>query len=190
MDLTEYVRTFAGLMSPSGKRPGYKYASTYELVAAEGRGFVSAGLTVDQHAYVRSVIRGRGRFPWKQCFSSSQLVKLNDRENRLEYYEGYAVCATGIPVHHGWLVLDGDRVIDLTWRKHGLARVRRKLEHTRIFGEFPTGWGYFGMNVASGSDIRRYAVTYGEWASFLDNWREGFPLMRESSNQAHDGGAP
>lgn len=164
-----------------GSPPGWKYASLEGLVFAEGRDFVSAPLTAEQHRYLRAVLASTSRrFPWKECFATSQRVKLlGDFESRLDYYEGWAV-SRAIPVHHGWLVLDAERVIDLTWRKTGLAKVRLPLERTRIFGEFPEGWEYRGVFAADREEIRARAVQLQEWASFLDDWRNGYPLLRAS----------
>jgi hypothetical protein len=164
-----------------GVPPGWRYASLEGLVLAEGRDFVSAPLTAEQHKYLRAVLAGTSRrFPWKECFATSQRVKLlRDFEARLDYYEGWAV-SSAIPVHHGWLVLDGERIIDLTWRKTGLAKVRLPLERTRIFGAFPEGWEYRGVRAASREQIRERIAQRQEWSSFLDDWRDGYPMLRNA----------
>lgn len=161
--------------------PGYRYSSMEDLVLKTGRSFSSAPLTKDQHRYIREVIsRDGGRFPWKECFATAQRIKaFSDVENRLEYYEGWAMGGV-IPCLHGWLILDGERVIDLTWRKTGLARVRVKLEHTRVFGSFPDGWGYRGLRVASREEICERVARRREWGSFIDDWQEGYPLLKAS----------
>jgi hypothetical protein len=158
---------------------GFKYPCIEGLVLAEGREFVSAPLTAEQHRYIREVINLAGRrFPWKECFSTSQRIKaLYDFDSRLDYYEGYAA-SFAFPVHHGWLVLDGERVIDLTWRKQGIKPTRLKLEHTRVFGKFPEGWAYRGVVAADRDEIKARAIKYQEWGSFLDDWREGYPRLR------------
>ena len=175
--LNEYLKMMDAVRG--APPPGYRYASLEGLVLAEGREFESAPLTPDQHRYIREVIaRDGGKYPWKACFSTSQrIVAMSDFDRRLSYIEGWAQGAL-IPVHHGWLALDGERVIDLTWRTTGLQKVRRKLEATRIFGEFPKGWAYRGIHVADRETIVQRAVQHREWASILDNWREGYPLLR------------
>ena len=173
--LMNYLKMFAALPMPMPE--GFKYNSLHGLILAEGRSFDSAPLTTEQHRYVREVLRrDRGRYPWKQCFSTSQrVICLSDFQNRLTYHEGVAVSRV-IPVHHGWLVLDNERVIDLTWRRSTEKNVRRKLEHTRVFGDWPEGWEYRGVHAATRDEIRRRALETGEWASFLDNFRYVHPL--------------
>lgn len=179
--LCAYLKIVNDARGALGVPPEWRYASLEGLVLAEGRDFASAPLTAEQHRYVRATLaRDSGKYPWKACFATAQRVKLwSDPDSRLDYYEGWAASGP-IPVHHGWLVLDNERVIDLTWRKTGLAKVRLPLERTRIFGAFPEGWEYRGVLAASREQIRDRVAQRQEWSSFLDDWRDGYPMLRSA----------
>ena len=162
-----------------GPPPGYRYSNLYEYVLKEGRPMESKALSAEQLKYIQKLARG-GSYPLKQCFSNSQILIMQAEEDgRLAYYEGYA--STGImPTLHGWLVLDGECLIDMTWRQGGnLKPARGPLHRTRVFGEIPKGYSYYGLEVASRAEIRKQAVSTGMWQTFLDDYQNDYPKLRE-----------
>lgn len=161
-----------------GPVPGYAYTSLYEYVSQNGREMESRTLSEEQLKYVRSITRC-GSFPIKQCFANSQEQLLRADSERLEYFEGYAT--TGIlPVLHGWLVLDGNTLIDLTWRRRDASgdNLKGRVTRTRIIGEIPEGYGYIGLSVASRKEIKEQAMRTKFWSSFLDDWQNDYPCLR------------
>lgn len=151
---------------------GYTYTSHADFVRDRGTYEVSGALTRDQRDYIRSLTQGE-TFRVKECFANAQRLVLADArsEQRLRYREGYAH-ASLFPVLHAWVVLDGARVIDPTWRVRDAKPVRT------VRGEFPASWAYLGCNVASAEEIREQCVRTREWRSVIDNWRDGHPCLR------------
>ena len=113
-------------------------------IAEHGMPFESEPLTHDEMRWLFETLDAEGsRYPIKQCFSNSQLVLLHadvwgDSRHELVYAEGYAQSV--IPVHHGWLLLNG-KVIDLTMRLSGPLKrtspVKKARLRNRVLGEFP-----------------------------------------------------
>jgi len=151
---------------------GYAYASLHDFVRDRGTYEVSAPLTREQREYIRSLTKGE-RFRVRECFANAQRLVLADAraERRLRYREGFAL-ATTLPVLHAWVVLDGERVIDPTWRVRDAKPLRT------VRGEFPDSWAYLGCNVASAEEIRERCVRTREWSSVIDNWRDEHPCLR------------
>ena len=193
--LEQHLTFFSeGMKNLQGLKTGYAYASLYEYALAKGRSMESRALSPEQKRYLVKVLRREGgRYPMKECFSNSQRVFLCEdlcedfRKRRLAYYEGYATSGM-MPVLHGWLVLDGECVIDLTWRRREgsndednlLARPYAKgaITRTRVIGKIPDGYGYFGLEVASRDAVLDQMRRTKSWRCFLDNWEEGYPLLR------------
>jgi hypothetical protein len=164
-----------------GTLPGYAYKSLYEYILRNGREMESRTLSKEQLQYLRVITRGGG-FPMQQCYGNSQETLLrSDTDHRLEYFEGYAT--TGLlPVNHGWLVLDGECLVDLTWRRRD-AKPRGPILKTRIVGEIPDGYSYFGLNVATRDQIWSRALRTKFWSSLLDDWQNGYPLLRTQPSE-------
>lgn len=106
-----------------------------DYVLDRGAGFESRALNAEQREYVRSF---GNRWRLKECFYNGQM--LADSFERLTYCEGFAFGNSGIPIHHGWAVLDGTHVIDLTWRTNLFTKQAR-----RVKGLIPSDWAYFGV---------------------------------------------
>lgn len=106
-----------------------------DYVLDRGEAFESHTLDAEQRAYVRKL---GSHWRLKECFYNGQV--LADRHARLTYCEGYAVSDLGIPVHHGWVVLDDKHVIDVTWRTNPFTPKAR-----RVRGAIPEGWAYYGV---------------------------------------------
>lgn len=75
-------------------------------------------LTPEEEEILR-VAKGSLPFPKKQCFQNAQRLVLNDPSGTLLYNEGYALSTMGIPMHHGWVTLQG-KVVEVTWDEPGL----------------------------------------------------------------------
>ena len=76
----------------------------------------------------------------KQCFSNAQILAM---EGRGDYVEGVCVTPTlGIPIHHGWITLDGVHAIDPTFPDgecclyFGIAFDRVELAKSLVASEF------------------------------------------------------
>lgn len=178
--LQAYMTLMVKLREMAGMIPkGFAYSCVEDYVFSNGRPMVSEPLTKEQSAYIRSVIH-RGRFPLKECFANSQRVLLSTQDDRLAYYEGYAT--TGLlPVHHGWLVLDGRCVIDLTWRQPDAKShfvTKGPVMKTRILGEIPPRYAYYGVEAATRSEILKTIRETKMWISFLDDWHRDYPKLK------------
>lgn len=104
---------------------------------------------------------GLSRGELKQCFSNAQSELWHDQ--RLTYVEGYAMSI--IPVHHGWLVDDEGRVLELTWREPGSA--------------------YIGVPIKRDYVIEM-ARTTKYWSALFDNWAHHPPQPIISGHHAVD----
>jgi hypothetical protein len=156
----------------------YSYLGGEHYVLDRGSPLGSAPLTDDEMAFVMGAI---ANCPIKQfklglCYYNAQLLAGSDDTGRLRYTEGYACGAAGIPVLHGWVVLDGKKVIDLTWRQPD--RTRRGKLADRVFGAIPDGWAYYGVGFDTEA-VRVRIVRYKVAGSFLDDEMHDFPLYQE-----------
>lgn len=108
--LLDYLRDIDGRHGNRSSKEG--------LLLRVGREFVSQALTADELAMTQRAALFAGvelaEFPRKQCFANSQKLAMFDMSNRLTYVEGF-VWVAGIPIHHGWVSLNG-KVIDVTLR--------------------------------------------------------------------------
>ncbi|MDE2106962.1 MAG: hypothetical protein KGL39_57640 [Patescibacteria group bacterium] len=98
--------------------------------------------------------RGYRRMEPKACFENCwNLLK---KRQTLTYCEGFA-SSRGIafPVHHAWLVADDELVIEPTCDSFR---------------------DYFGVQFE-----RDFVLSHKPWSSVLDNWREGWPLLKEKN---------
>jgi hypothetical protein len=71
----------------------------------------------------------------------------------------------------------GRKVVDLTWKPPTLARVRRRLQN-RVVGTFPEEWAYRGITLTREEVVTHVRKT-GYFASFIDDWQAGWPLLRQ-----------
>jgi len=152
-----------------------RYLCFEDFVLKHGREYTSAPLTSDQRKYVLACAKRYGRpFEVKQCFYNSQLLMLfgGDNDNRLTYCEGFGW--RFIPCLHGWLVLDGQHVIDTTWRmdkpmgKGPLAN--------RALGAWNDERAYFGVTF-SREYVRRYVLDRKHGGSLIDDFKGNYPLL-------------
>ena len=107
--------------------------------------------------------RGLRKQPDKLCFMNSQRHVLTHQQlcgdddlEALWYCEGFALGV--IPIHHAWLVDRSGTVLDLTWDEPDKA----------------TYWGV-AFNT---SYLRTKVIETERWLSLLDNYEQGWPLLR------------
>lgn len=149
------------------------YVSVADFVLDRGEPpAVSEPLTEEQYEYLMQVVENsvESEFPYKQCFYNSQVLLLADFQDRLVYCEGYCQAKT-IPVHHGWLELDG-KVVDVTFTakaKH--TEPQRKDLKDRVLGEIPNGWEYLGIRFDR-DDIRSFVREHERVAAMIGNFRQ------------------
>jgi len=155
---------------------GYNYHGTEDYLLDRGRAFKSAPLTDEERTVLFKAIDSlRRRFQLGACFYNAQTVLAFDDARALVYCEGYACGPAGMPVLHAWLTIN-DKVVDLTWRTEK-PNHRGRLRD-RILGEVPEGWVYFGVQIPRDTVVIRLIET-GMSASFLEDWKGGYPLFRE-----------
>jgi len=100
----------------------------------------------------------------KECFSNSQQLLLEHHvqllDESLTYVEGFACHAGGLnfPVHHGWLVDEHQRVVDVTWNN-------------------PKDSAYFGVPFQTSYVLEQVRNT-NMWSSLLDNPYNRHALVR------------
>lgn len=123
--------------------------------------FLPVKPTEAQVAYVRGCMGRLRRLPQGRCFSNAQQLVLDaDQDRRLTYAEGM-VKTDGVPVLHGWNLLDNSIVVDVTLRrKPGGGR------NTVVIGTWMDGRAYRGVTF---SDEEVEASVYGTrlWQSIL-----------------------
>lgn len=182
MAVKEFLDQMVLLRSMQGWKPpwGYKYGGMEEFVIAHGRLFASRKPTAEQIAYVKSVA-GRQRYMMKECYSNAQRLLLQEAflpvEKRLRYVEGY-VGGTLFPIMHGWLVLDGDIVIDPTFKADGSARVSGPGGvASGTLGVYRSPREYFGVTFQTDAvlDTMRRCR---EYRTLIDDPDFQFPAMR------------
>lgn len=159
----EALRAQLHIFSSAPVLPGFTYSGTADYVLDRGETFESRALDEEQRAFVRTL---GSHWRLRECFYNGQ--RLADlHPERLAYYEGYALGGVGFPVHHGWCVLDGAHVVDLTWRtRQGTKQARR------VRGEIPEGWAYLGCPFGERAPREHFrrAAKLGVWLSYLDAW--------------------
>ena len=164
----------------ANKDSPFKYPTTYDYVAKEGQEFLSSPLTDEEWAILEAAAKQaldslhEKDFPIKQCFSNSQALVMFDPAKKLQYVEGF--CLGIIPIHHGWVTING-KVIDVTMRIRKGEAFDRKLWGNRCIGEFAEGRLYCGK-VFETQYVSEQVVARSQWGSLIDNWEEGFPLLR------------
>lgn len=136
---------------------------TYEITGFS-RKFAGFILSHGREWTAQALPEGEERGEIKQCFANSQARMVDDHmmgEGRLTYVEGYACSGAldfAFPVHHGWLVDEAGRVIDLTWEKTETAT-------------------YFGVPFRSEYILEQVRKTE-MWCSLLDNPYNDYALLR------------
>ena len=174
-ELKQHLQRMAELnASCRGKQYPYTYTCVEDYVLDRGKIPTSSALSDEQYAYLMKVVALsiRDTFPYRQCFFNSQILILADVDNRLEYIEGYCLGSSRIPVHHGWLELDG-KVVDVTY-----STTDRTLEEEapedlrdRILGVIPEGWIYYGVQFDR-SEVKSFIFEYKYSDHLIGNYRQ------------------
>ena len=145
--IRNYLNSLAGLRAGMS-RPVHAYFGAEDLVSDRGTVWSpteSCALTAEENKTLfRAVDAVRQRFEIKQCFFNSQMLVVYDDTNQLRYWEGWAQGRAVIPLHHGWVSLNG-KLIDLTWRLEK-PRTKGRLRN-RVLGEIPEDWVYMGIPI-------------------------------------------
>lgn len=126
-------------------------APGYAELLARGEGFTGRVASADNPRLAKWVKRVKPKT--KQCFMNAQKFALDHPDAK--YYEGYWWGGL-VPVHHGWVVLDG-RVVDFT--AEAVDRVTGR-DHD------PAEDDYFGVHVPTGF-IRQRIVVTKMWTDLL-----------------------
>lgn len=178
-----FLTQMVAMRSMQGWKPpwGFKYGSIEEFVLTNGRLFPSKKPTAEQVAYVKS-LSGRQRYRMKECFSNAQRLLMQElmipeAERRLHYAEGY-LAGTIFPVHHGWLILDGEIVIDPTMKADGTARTGGPGgAGTGTLGVYRSPREYFGVIFPTGLIVETIQRCR-EYRTLIDDPDYQFPALR------------
>lgn len=160
----------------------WKFSCVEDFVVSNGQLFNSQSLTPEEYAILYAAA-GNVRYPIKQCFANSQQIVSNDTTGKLVYVEGYA--SGIIPIHHGWVSIN-NKVIDLTMRVYEVidGNIERKVKThkhrrwpDRVLGVLPRGREYMGVSF-SRNEVLKNMVATKMYQSLIDNWQDGFPLLK------------
>ena len=181
--MRNYMEHMVAFRATMPQPEGFIYNCIEDYVLDRGTDAKKPGilLTEDEATILWEVVDRRGaRYKQKECFYNAQLLVLADESGQMQYNEGYASGRGFIPVHHGWVTLNG-KVIDLTWRTakpnhHGRLR-------NRVIGAIPEGWEYRGVQFPK-SEIKRRIVESKMVEAFLGDYRNNFPHLRETRRQS------
>jgi len=163
-----------------GVPEGFAYTCIEDYVLKNGVVMESAELTRDELEYLDATITrahelGQQVTEFKQCFANSQMLVLCQPGYELIYHEGYALGRACIPVHHGWVTING-KIVDPTWKLERPASRSVLPEHP--IGEIPEGHIYVGAPIENVEYIR-HRINFREIiGSLLDDWEGDYPLMR------------
>lgn len=170
--LSEFIR------NSKMKTKDYYYQSFEEFVLKNGQEFKSQKLTEEERKIVMGIIdRNFLDCKVKECYKNAQLLAI-ESDGKIQYVEGFAFGV--IPIPHAWNLING-KVIDLTWCNDGNLiekdRMRRnKRKENIILGEFYKE-EYFGV-IFSIEEIRKNMLKKEMFTSIIDNWEEGYPLLK------------
>lgn len=146
MEMIPYLKSWIGMMHPRLSVP----------LLEKGEHFI--GREPVNNNPVTKVWAKRNRPKPKRCYNNAQLFALDHPEAK--YYEGYW-SAFVIPVHHGWVVLDG-KVIDFTAEAGERSLKRRGIKH---HGN-PTTEEYFGVHIPT-EFIRESILETKMWTDLM-----------------------
>lgn len=159
------------------------YWSMEDYVLDKGMEFVSQPMTDDQRKAVMKIAgRRHMSFPERQCFMNAQLFVIEaNNPLRFNYVEGYV--GRIIPVLHAWIEVDEGVVFDPTLRFMKGATIGDGPFADRAMGEWPEGdREYYGVRFASLEEIRGHILKTNMHCSLIDDWKGGYPLLKEKRN--------
>lgn len=160
------MRQFLGSVSAAHESisSSQDYDCLHGWVLKNGQEFASAELTAEERKIV-SKAAGRKNFPLGYCFQNAQKLVLSDKTETLVYCEGFALKAGLIPLHHGWVSING-KVVDVTWRDDA---------YKNIMGKIHYGWCYFGAEFTR-EQVESQHLSRS--TSIIDDWSRHWPLLR------------
>lgn len=173
--LLEMSAMLRGFRSPPD---GWEYVSTHEFIGKKGILFPHDALSRQEETAVRKVLKDYLRY-WdpktQQCYgNASRLAEMGIAEG-FEYAEGYA--AGIIPVNHAWVAYHG-KVLDVTWRELEDKRPNDLSTTLLRIRENAASHAYMGVLVPI-SYLHRMQVKKRYHDSVIDNWKDGFPMLRK-----------
>ncbi len=166
MKIEKYFEEFLEMRNKIGSIPkGYNFSCQEDYIYNKGRRYFERPLSRAEKALVRDV-KSRTELYEGHCFENCLYMALNDDTGQLRYVEGYADAV--IVVHHAWLVLN-DAVVDVTW---DLTRTMKVLTPERQ---------YYGVEF-SDKKLLRQRLRDRKQLTFLDDWPNRYPLLRQERN--------
>lgn len=180
-DHLHFMETANATLREKGPPPGFAFHSIHGLIAVKGHTFPSRDLTEDEAVWFREASIGHP-YAQKECFRNAQRFVLYEHAGlpagwTLTYAEGFvAMRDLPIPILHGWIMLN-DKVIDPTIRR-GKPKKRDRLSD-RALGAF-TDREYIGL-LFTVDQVRERVLAMEEWSSFLDDYRNEFPLLKRGA---------
>lgn len=166
MGLIDSLRERALAQEDNKLKHDWHYSYFEDFVATEGTVFSSVELTEDEKEIVISAMKESKAKKAKECFYNAQLLAMLDKSKTIEYWEGYTT-SFGTPILHGFNVLNG-KVIDVTHKSNGKP----------VMGVFNDDKEYIGVQFNIELAIDRLKGGQ-DCTSFIDNWREGWPVLKE-----------
>jgi len=143
------------------------YKSIYDVVLREGKLFESKSITNDESKIIEKALKKSKQTKLGQCFYNAQCLCLSDESNQIEYWEGFTYDSEiQMAILHGFNTING-KVIDIT----------HKINGKYIKGVFGIENEYMGVKFDKKMIIERIC-TGKDCTSFIDNWREGYPILK------------
>lgn len=159
---------------------GFVYTCFEDYVVKHGVVMESSELTEAELEYIKATLArasqlGQNVTEFKQCFANAQTMVLCQPEYELVYHEGYAMGRALIPVHHGWVTING-KIVDSTWKlEHPTSR---SVLPAHPVGTIPEGHEYVGAPFENVEYIE-HRINFREIiGSLLDDYEGKYPLMR------------
>jgi hypothetical protein len=195
--MLEYLKTMAQFQEAvyrnnnQGKAKLLNYTSVEDFVLDRGsEPKNSEPLTQEEYNYLMKTVERCivSNFPYRQCFYNAQVLLLADWDERLTYVEGFCQSKT-MPVHHGWLELDG-KVIDVTYSTTDRTIDEPPPEDLkdRVLGSIPSGWEYIGVSFQR-SEVIDFLTTHQVSDGLIGNFRQieqTFNLPRKGAKYAQE----
>jgi hypothetical protein len=159
-----------------GHRPsradGFLYRGPDHFLVEHAKLYAPKPLPSDGMALLKAATK-RKRLKVRHCFQNAAEAVLFDSTGRLTYCEGYALRM--IPVHHAWVILDGDIVVDLTWNRAEGSTSSRLAD--KVIAEWDRDtFAYFGVPFST-ARLRRSILRSRMYDSLL--YANDLALMRE-----------
>lgn len=157
----------------------FVYMGLEDFLLQHGNKFISQQLDDNEMKFLKKTIQQSDKYMPKQCFYNAQYIATASK-GIIKYVEGVAYCRL-IPMDHAWNTIN-NKVIDFTWKMLN--------NDNPILGIIPDGWEYFGLDFEiSRQEMMSHIRKHKEVKSFLQNWRDGYPLFQnkyKNPNEIND----